>query len=359
MEKGKENKKKKTVTIKEIAEKAGVSIATVSYIVNGKGKSGPETTERVMKVINELHYVPNAAARQLKTKKTKTIGVIVEDMTIFSIPDIVDGITDYCNRMHYQILLMNLRLFKNYDDTYYYKDFYYEQVHHEIRKLLNLQVCGIIYVTAHERVLKCIPEDLSVPALMAYGYTESRVIPSVVVDDEDGEYQLTKKLIDNGHKKIGMITGKVDSMHMQARLMGFQKALYESHVLLQPGNVKTGDWTRKSGYNCTDELLSNGVTAIMCMNDLMAGGVYDRLFEKNIVVGKDIAVVGYDNRDVSSYYKPALTTMKLPLHDIGYKAGEILLKMIEHPEEEPEKPEVYPVKCEMIEGGSVTTLNSK
>lgn len=315
-------------TIKEIARECHVSVATVSNILNHKPGASDETRKLVMDKVKELNYTPNTVARNLKTKNSRSIGVIVEDMTIFSIPDIVDGITEHCEEESYQILLINLRLFKKYQDAYYHREDYYPIVREEIGKLIAKQVEGIIYVAAHERSIRCIPEDIPVPAVMAYGYTESRKVPSVVVDDEDGAYQIVRHIIGRGHKKIGVITGKKDSPHMQDRLLGYQKALYEAGILYNPELVHVGDWFRDSGYACTDSLLKQGVTAIFCMNDLMAGGVYDRLEELGLVPGKDISVAGYDNRELSGYYKPPLSTITLPLHDIGYAASEIILKML-------------------------------
>ncbi|MDD5867522.1 MAG: LacI family DNA-binding transcriptional regulator [Lachnospiraceae bacterium] len=344
------------VTIREIAEKSGVSIATVSNIINNKGKASPETVERVRKVIEEMNYVPNAVARNLKSKRSKSIGVIVEDMTIFSIPDILDGITDYCDRHNYQVFLVNLRLFMNYNDTYYNKNFYYEKVHKEILKLVNLQVEGIIYVSAHEREIPVFPEDMNLPAVMAYGYSKRNDIPSVVVDDRNGMSQITECVMKAGHKKIGLITGKRDSMHAQARLIGFEETLFRHGGVMEPELIQIGDWERKSGYESTDILLKQGVTVIMCMNDLMAGGVYDRLEERGLVPGRDVSVTGYDDRQLSAYYRPALTTVRLPLHDIGYKAGEVLLKMLDdHYNDNPktdlelrsDKHDIYEVPCKL------------
>lgn len=100
-------------TIKEIARECGVSVATVSNIINDKGKVGEETKKRVLQVIQEMNYTPNIVAQNLKTKNTRSIGVIAEDMTVFALPDIIDGITEYCEKEDYQILLVNLRLYKN------------------------------------------------------------------------------------------------------------------------------------------------------------------------------------------------------------------------------------------------------
>lgn len=331
-------------TIKEIARACSVSVATVSNILNHKPGASEETRKMVMEKVKELNYTPNTVARNLKTKNTKSIGVIVEDMTIFSIPDIVDGITEHCEEENYQILLINLRLFKKYQDTYYHRDDYYGLVKDEIWKLIAKQVEGIIYVAAHERTIRCIPEDLPIPAVMAYGYTDSVKVPSVVVNDEDGAFQITSHVIEQGHKKIGVITGKQDSPHAQERLLGYQRALYENGILYNPALICTGDWTRISGYQCTDGLLERQVTAIFCMNDLMAGGVYDRLEELELRPGEDISIAGYDNRELSGYYKPPLSTITLPLHDIGYDASEIMLKMLQKKELD-EADRIHRVNC--------------
>jgi LacI family transcriptional regulator len=345
-------------TIKEIAKACNVSVATVSNILNGKPGASENTKKLVEKAIKELDYTPNYVAKHLKMKNTRSIGVIAEDMTIFSIPDIIDGITEHCEEVDYQILLTNLRLYKKYEDRYYNRDDYYEQVRTEIRKLMSKQVDGIIYVAAHERVIQCIPDNLNIPAVMAYGYTKSSKVPSVVVDEVHGSYQSVQYLVDNGHKRIGLITGKNDSLHAQERLKGYQKALFDNQILYDPELVCDGDWTRQSGYNNVDELLNKSVTAIFCMNDIMAGGVYDRLEEIGLEVGKDISVVGYDNREVSSYYKPPLTTINLPLHNIGYCASELMIEMLAGKLPLQDRENVFQIECETLIRKSVKELNS-
>ena len=344
------------VTIRDLAKECNVSVATVSYIMNGKGKASPETTKRILEKAKEIGYVPNSAARQLKTKKTRSIGVLVEDMTIFSIPDVVDGITNCCDKMNYQIELINLRLFKNYNDTYYYKDFFYDRIREESMKFEKRQMGGIIYVSAHERVLPCFSFDAGIPVVMAYGYSEDDRIPSVVVDDVNGSYEIVSYLISMGHKKIGVITGKPDSMHAQARLLGCQKAMYDNHIAFYPQYVLNGDWTRSAGYELSEKLLGEGVTAIYCMNDRMAGGVYDRAYENGLIVGKDISLVGYDGIELATYYKPPLTTIGLPLHNIGYEASRIMIEMIENDGVYEGKDPVIPISCEFISGKSVARV---
>lgn len=317
-------------TIKEIAKASGVSVATVSNIINEKGKVSEETRIRVQKIIEEMNYTPNSVAKNLKTKNSRCIGVIAEDMTVFALPDIIDGITEYCEKEDYQILLVNLRLYKKFEDTYYRSDRYGDIVQREIQKLVAKQVEGIIYVAAHERLINVFPEQLPVPMVVAYGYTSHRGIPSVMVSDEQGARELVKYLISMGHRRIGVIAGKKYSMHTRSRLEGYQRALFEENV-----------------------------TAIFCMNDFMAGGAYDRLDERKLKVGRDIAVAGYDNREMAGYEKPPLTTMGLPLHDIGYRASEIILDMLKKEEKNTEEADIYYVDCKPYIRQSVNQLKTE
>ena len=352
------------ITIKEIARLCDVSVATVSNVINDKPNVGEKTRRRVLKIMEELDYTPNYVAKNLKMRHTRSIGVIAEDMTVFSIPDIIDGITKHCEEEGYQILLFNLRLYKKYQDSYYRSTDFYGKVEREIKDLMGKQVEGIIYVAAHERKIGCIPENLPIPTVMAYGYSETANTPSVVVDDVDAAFQAVEYLISKGHRDIGVVTGKRYSIHTQARLEGYQKALYRNGILYDPSLVVTGDWLRESGYENTENLLKQGVTAIFCMNDIMAGGVYDKFEELGLVVGRDISVVGFDNVDLSEYYKPALTTVQLPLHEIGYRASEIMQELLKKRDargdsldESASSNGVYQMRCKLLERKSVRVLS--
>lgn len=359
--------KTKMVTIKEIAQRCGVSIATVSNILNGKPNASEATRQKVLKAVKELNYTPNSIAKNLKLKKSQTIGVVVEDITVFCALGIIDGITKCCEEKGYHILLTNLRLFKKYQDAYYTDNSYLMSVEKEIRELISKQVDGIVYVATHERILgKCLPEHLPVPASMAYGYSKSEEYPSVAVDDKNGAYKLVSYLTGMGHRSIGVITGKDESIHTRDRLRGYQKALYDQNICYNPDIVIQGDWKRECGYRYTDVLLEKGVTAIFCMNDIMAGGVYDRLEEKGLMPGRDISVVGFDNRDLSNFYRPPLTTIALPLENIGYTACEVVIDMIEKKKEEREGAAPAPgglreihEDCTLLVRNSVKDLNGR
>lgn len=339
-------------TIKEIAKESGVSIATVSNIINGKPGAGEETRKRVLETIKKLDYRPNVIAQNLKQKNIRTIGVITEDLTVFNTPDIVDGINEYCDEHDYQFVLGNLRLYKKYDERFYDSDRYYDRVIDEFKMMQSKQVEGIIYVGCHSRNLKCIPNNCSIPVVTAYGFSNDKEFPSVIFNDEQGAYDATCRLIEAGHRKIGVICGLQQSIHAQQRLLGYQRALYDNEILFNPSLIQQGDWLRKSGYEASKEFLKQNVTAIFAMNDVMANGVYDFFYEKEYKIGKDISIVGFDNKEISQACSPPLSTIELPLFEIGRQSAKLLIDMITQPNKNIE-PDIYKIDCKFIERKSI------
>lgn len=336
-------------SIKEIAKACGVSISTVSNILNEKPGASEATTQLVQETAKRLNYRPNYDAKNLAQRNKRTVGVITEDLTVFTSPEIVDGINQFCEEQQYQIVLGNLRLHKKYQNEYYFNEEYAGDVRNEFEEMLAKQVIGIIYIGGHERKINPVPSDFTVPVVTAFGFTDKENIPAVVVGDEKAGYDAANYLLDKGDNRIGVIAGPETSFHMQARIKGFQKALYEKKIFYNPADVVCGDWERESGYTAAKELTQRGITSIFSMNDMMAGGAYQYFQDVGLTVGKDVSLLGFDNRDFCTWFSPCLSTMCLPLHDIGYKAAEVLLNMING---EIVKP-LYHVKCEMIERGSV------
>ncbi|AIQ52839.1 LacI family DNA-binding transcriptional regulator [Paenibacillus sp. FSL R7-0331] len=341
-------------SIKDIALKANVSIATVSYVLNGTRNVRPETHRRVTEAIEELNYKPNDIAKSLKRNRTNTIGVIAEDITVFNAPEIIDGINDYGDRHDLQILLVNLRLDKrigrNFGDT----EVYSKYAENAVSELLRKQVDGIIYIGVHTRDLTGLIDVEGKPIVYTYGYTQDNL--SIQFNDEQASYEAMAYLVSKGHRRIAIISGLMDSIPSRHRLKGYYRAVTEFELPFDPLLIKMGDWERDSGYRLTGELLDlpEPPTAILSMNDVMVVGVLQMAGERGVSIPDELSVIGFDNREFSDYLQPSITTMGLPLHEMGFQAMESLYQLINGNQVH----ELKMPECRLIERGSVKDLHS-
>jgi len=317
------------VTIKEIARITGVSAATVSNVLNGKsGAAGKVKADEIIAVARDMHYMPNVLARNLQQKKTNTIGIIAEDLTVFNTPEIVDGIDERCEEKGYEIILANMRLFKRYNNDFTDTPRHHELLDSMMKNMIAKQVEGIIYVGYHCREIAYLPSGVQVPFVYAYCYPKEEIYPSVLFNDEKASYDVTRILTAKGHSRIGVICGPSSSYHTKARLAGYKKALSKNGIKPNLDFIVYGDWERPSGYRLAASLLDKNVTAIFSFNDLMASGVYERAAERGLQIGKDISLFGFDNRDISQGYIPELSTVQPPLNEIGRRCAEIIFDQI-------------------------------
>lgn len=345
------------ITLKEIALMCGVSTSTISNILNGKHKVSEATRQRVLKIIKQTGYQPNYFAQGMRKQRTKIIGILTEDLSMFSSPPIIERIMAYCEDMNYRTILINMRLYDRWKNTWFHDE---KKLHSvldpAIQELLSIKVDGIIYVAGHGRIINCFPDDFKVPAMVVYAYSKSPKFTSVVIDDEKGGYDITQYLISMGHRRIGVIAGTADNLHTQKRMLGYQEALYENHIQYNPGLIRYGDWERQSGCREAEGLINEGATAIFCMNDTMAAGVYDYLEEHGKRAGEDLSVAGYDNKEVSEYLRPALTTNEITFTEIGTKSAEIMIRSLTIGSDNSEAPGIINIPCRIIKRNSVKRI---
>ena len=334
-------------TIREIAKACGVSISTVSNVLNNKSNVGEDTRQKILDTAKEMAYIPNYMAKNLKLKTTKTIGIITEDLTVFNCAEIVDGIHEFFDEHGYTFLLGNLRLYKKYDNEFYHRDVYKKQVDTELNKMKAKQVDGIIYIGAHCRKINYIPQGFPIPLVLAYSFCSNPDIPSVIFDDEEAAYQATSALIKNGNRKIGVIAGELSSLHTKERINGYKRALGDAGIPFRRNLIQEGNWNKTQSICACKTLMNEAVTAIFAINDIMAGGVYEFTAREELKVGTDLDLIGFDNREVAQAYNPTLTTMKLPLNRIGRKAAEIMINILENGKESIQK-NLYKINCELI-----------
>lgn len=317
------------VTIREIANACGVSVATVSNVLNGRANVGVDTRKKVLEVVRQKGYQPDYIARGLRKRKTNMIGIIAEDIAQFSTPAIMEGVMAYCEEKKYRTVIQNLRLYARWGETWYDNESAYGSVLTSVmQEMLSIRVDGLLYVAGHARDIRYFSAPMPIPTVVAYAYTHSIHTPAVVIDDEQAACEMVRYLISMGHRRIGVLAGRENNIHTGCRLRGYQKALFEEHILYNPNLVCYGDWERDSGYRLAGNLVREGATAIFCLCDRMAGGVYDYFREHDIRVGDDISVAGFDNQELAAYFDPGLTTMKINLSEIGTEAAAILLERL-------------------------------
>mgnify|MGYP003747049247 CR=1 FL=1 len=346
------------ITLKGIAQACGVSVSTVSNILNGKTNVSEHTRRKVLEVVQQTGYQPNYFAQGMRKQKTRAIGIIVEDLDLFSTTPIVEAIMAECEEQNYRTILINLRLYDKWQDTWYNDEAKLHSVlQPSIKELLTIKVDAMMYIAGHCRIINCFPDDFTIPAIVVYGISKSPRFPSVVIDDEKGGYDVAKYLISMGHRKIGVIAGTPDNLHTQKRLMGFQKALFESNILFNPDLVRYGDWMRPSGYKEMEGLAKEDITAVFCLNDVMAAGAYDYLYDHGIKIGQDLSLTGYDNKEISDYLRPSLTTNEIQLKTIGKTSAGILLEMLEGDSVGNGNQDIIKIPCRLIIRKSVMKLN--
>lgn len=316
-------------TIREISQYVGVSIATVSKVLNNRKGVSKETEKAVLAAAKMLNYRPNLNARNLKTGDSKTLGIIAEDLTVFNTPDIIDGIGVCCESRDYHYILGNLRFNKQFGHSSGHGQKKSQLVSDMVEQMLSKQVDGIIYIGCHSHALATLSIPKDTRFVCAYCYSEDHQIPAVIYDDCEAARNVIQLLLSKGHTKIGVVAGVKDSWHTNNRLLGIQETLYANSVPYNPHFIRYGDWTRDQGYQWAPELLAKGVTAIFAMNDLMAMGVLDYCNQHDIEVGKDVDLIGFDNREIASVCRPALTSVALPLFEIGHTAASVMLDLIE------------------------------
>ena len=306
------------VTLEEIAKATGFSVPTVSRaLTNSTYPVNPTTRQRIVEVAQAMGYKPNLSARSLRTDQTNTIGVIVDDILSPFVPPIVRGIQDYLKEYDYLSLIVN-------------SDWDPELEQDAINTLVSRPVDGLIFVEYSHRTVNETLEQSRKPYVFVHRLFGSSVKNSVVPDDYYGATLAVKHLVVLGHQRIAYINGPAGWHTAQRRLAGYEDELVAQGLGVDPILIQPGDWEFEGGYKATKNLLNLAElpTAIFAANDLMALGAIYALQDVGLIVPKDVAVVGYDNRDFARIFRPRITTVSMPVYEMGQTAAELLLKQI-------------------------------
>ena len=323
------------VTITEIAKAAGVSVATVSRaLTQSKHPMSEDTRQRIIRLADELGYQPNLVARSLRTDRTLTIGLIVENILSPFIPPIIRGVQDYLKPHGYFSIIIN-------------SDWDPDIETDAILAFNNRQIDGIIFVETWHRTSKRIREMTDKPFVFVHRVFNSHGNNSVVPDDLWGAHLAVEHLAKLGHRRIAFISGPKDWDASKNRHKGYQEELEQCGISYDPLLVEEGDWEVQGGYCSTQALMSksNPPTAIFAGNDLMALGAIYALQQDGLRVPNDVAVVGYDNRNFTGFVQPAISTVTLPCYDMGEASARLLVQILK---EEIEISSTLEVRGELI-----------
>jgi DNA-binding LacI/PurR family transcriptional regulator len=306
------------ITIKDVAERAGVSIGTVSNVINGSQTVKQVNKEKVLKAMEDLQFIPNMTAQCLKTNQSKTIGLVLPTIVNPFFAEVVKGVEDTANTIGYTSILCNTDRNKSREERY-------------IEMLISKRAAGVIIfkselsedeISNYSRRIKIV--------LIDRGVGMKPNVDMIDAANYEGVVKAVEYLNELNHSKIAYITGTLISQSDADRLKGYKDTLIKNSIVIMEDYIRQGDFTWESGFQLGKELLKieNPPTAICCSNDMMAIGVIKAAAEMGIKVPEELSVIGFDNIDICELITPNLTTINHPKYEQGQKAAKVLFDAI-------------------------------
>jgi len=309
------------LTIQDIARLAGVSKATVSRVLNHHSSVNALLRERVERVVQEYDFVPSVTAIGLAGGQTRLIGVLAPPLTWPAVPEIMHGVAEYVERTDHEIVLYSIGFERNHSDV--------------LDRILSMKmVAGLLAIFPGELSLHLTHRfQHGFPLVSIDDQTKPGKLPWVGVDNRAGAYEATRHLLDLGHRRIAHIQGPQNYYCAVERSQGYCQALQDAGISPDPTLLLQGTFEPASGRRCATQLFARDKqdwpTAVFVANDQMAYGVLEVAEQQHIHVPEEIAVIGFDDNNFSAHMRPALTTIRQPFSEMGHKAIEALIRMIE------------------------------
>jgi LacI family transcriptional regulator len=301
------------VTIAHVASLAGVSPTTVSHVLSGKRVVGQATRDTVMEAIRELGYRPNHVARNLRTRQSHMVAVVVPDITNPFYAVLTRGLADALDAAGYGTYVCST-------------DGQHERERKFFQDVMDRGVDGIVFAsgeTASEVTFG--PADYATPIICIGDHLDHPLCDAVVPDDETGTREAASFLASRGYQRIAMIQGPL--RYGAQRTTGFHAAMQAAKQKVPAERMVRGDWTRRGGYEAMRTLMAlpEPPDAVFCANDLMAIGALDVAHERGLEVPTDVALIGFDDVDAATIVTPQLTTVRNPAYEAGGAAGDLLM----------------------------------
>lgn len=305
------------VSIYDVAAKAGVSVVTVSRVLNNATTVRDSSRKKVLAAVEALNYHPSAAARSLAKGKTNVIGIVLPNLSDPFLSDVVVNVNLQLENHGYSLAVTVIDDSGTGDGER--KNFFFQQE----------RVDAVLVLTPlfEEDYVQSLQKK-NIPFVMMDNQRYPFTVPSIVIDNFKGGYEATKHLIESGHERIAYFGGPSKLLSAEERLAGFQKALTE--VGLTPFGVIRGEFDIETGYEAMNDVMASGQmpTAVFAGDDHIAFGVIDALREKGYKVPDDVSVIGFDDHPFCSKLHPYLTTMKQPADKMAIEAVDMLMKII-------------------------------
>ena len=310
-----------TLTIQDIARLAGVSKATVSRVLNHHPSVNALLRERVQRVMQEYDFVPSVTAIGLARGHTRLIGVLAPPLTWPSVPEIMHGVAEYIECTDYEIVLYSIGFERNHSDV--------------LDHILSMKmVAGLLAIFPGELSHHLTQRfQQGFPLVTIDDQIEPTILPRVGVDNIASAYEATRYLLDLGHRRIAHIQGPQSYYCAIERYEGYRRALHDAGISIDPELLLQGNFDPASGRQCATMIFSRErqawPTAVFAANDQMAYGTLEVAEQQGILVPEEIAVVGFDDNNLSAHIRPSLTTIHQPFSEMGRKAIEALVRMID------------------------------
>ena len=326
-----------SITLKDIAARANVSVSTVSMVLNNKiCRVSPQTRERIVRLAKEMNYRPNRQAASLVTRESHTLGLIIPDITNMYFSEIAAAIQSEAQKAGYSVFLCNTND-KPEQDIFY------------INALLEQATDGVLLTLSatdsRNSAKECLQllEEAGKPVVLIDRIVEEKPICTVTTDNEQTGYLACHHLLALGHRRIACLTGMMGDQAAQKRLFGYIQALQEAHIPFDPTLVFEGDYHVASGYERAMDIFQTKATAIVVQNDMMALGVYKRLIQEGIRIPDDLSIIGVDDLPFSEFLETPLSTIRQRPKEMGKTALQMLLSLLQRRPVKKEKV-VFPPK---------------
>jgi DNA-binding LacI/PurR family transcriptional regulator len=324
--------------MKDVAERAGVSVSTVSYVLNNSGPVAEARRARVLDAVRILDYTPNESARGLKRRSSPTVGLVVPELSNQFFALLAEGVERAASERDALVVLCAPEAAGGTESP-------------NARLVRSQRLSGVIYLSGGSTS----PESLiELTRLGPVVLVDERIpgfdVPAVVSDSRRGAREVAQHVLNNGHKKLAVIGGPTNLWTAEQRLAGYREAVAAAGLDPDRMDVVVGDYHQPSGADLAHGLLSRPKsqrpTALLCANDLMAVGALEYCKAAGIRVPDEVSIVGFDDLPFVSLLTPSLTTVRQLANDMGYRAATILFDML-NGELEPPSEEMFPVEVQI------------